>query len=295
MEKAKVYFTKEITSEKLIEIYNNLDKKLNGNVGVKISTGEPGGKHFLNPNLIKDLVSKVNGTIIECNTAYKGRRNTTEEHLKAVEEHGFTKIAKVDILDSEGEIPLGVSRGKHLKVNYVGKNLQNYDSILMLSHFKGHAMGGFGGALKNMSIGIASRNGKAWIHTAGITNNPDILWDNIAKQDDFLESMAEADLSVMEYFDNNIVYINVINNLSVDCDCSSNPAKPCMKDIGIMASTDPVALDKACLDLIYKSTDDGKKDMIERIERQHGTYIINYAKELEIGTDEYEVIDIDAK
>lgn len=292
MEKAKVYFINEINSDNLIKIYEKLNKKLEGNVAVKIPTGEPGGHNFLNPNLIKELVQKLNGTIVECNTAYKGRRNTTEEHLKVVEEHGFTKIAKVDIMDSEGEFAIPVTGGKHLKENYVGAHLKNYDSILMLSHFKGHAMGGFGGALKNMSIGIASSSGKAWIHSAGKTKDVNILWNNIAPQNDFLESMAEADKSVVDYMKGNIVYINIMNNLSVDCDCDSNPEAPCMKDIGILASIDPVALDKACLDLIYNSDDSGRNHMVERIETRNGILTIKHAEEMGIGTTEYELMQI---
>ena len=292
MEKAKVYFINEINSDNLIKIYEKLNKKLEGNVAVKKSTGEPGGHNFLNPNLIKDLVQNLNGTIVECNTAYKGRRNTTEEHLKVVEEHGFTKIAKVDIMDSEGEFAIPVTGGKHLKENYVGAHLKNYDSILMLSHFKGHAMGGFGGALKNMSIGIASSSGKAWIHSAGKTKAVNTLWDNIAPQNDFLESMAEADKSVVDYMKGNIVYINIMNNLSVDCDCDSNPEDPCMKDIGILASVDSVALDKACLDLIYNSDDSGRNHMVERIETRNGILTIKHAEEIGVGTTEYELIQI---
>lgn len=290
MNRSKVYFTKEITEDSLIKIYEQLDLKLKGNVAVKISTGEPGGHNYLNPNLIKGLIKKLNGTIIECNTAYKGRRNTTEEHLKTVKEHGFTDIAKVDIMDSDADMQLPVKNGKHLKVNYVGKNFSNYDSMLVLSHFKGHQMGGFGGALKNMSIGIASSRGKAWIHSAG-TSFTD-FWNT--EQEKFIESMAEADKSVIDYMnEKNILYINVMNNLSVDCDCNSNPEKPCMKDIGILASSDPVALDKACLDLIYNSNDPGKKHMLERIETRKGPHILDYGEYLKIGTKEYELISID--
>ena len=293
MKKAKVYFTNNITSDSLINIYESLEKNLQGKVAVKISTGEPGGHNYLNPNLIKDLVQKLNGTIVECNTAYKGKRYTTEDHLQAARDHGFTAIANVDIMDADGEIKLPVNKGKHLKVNYVGKNLANYDSMLMLSHFKGHAMGGFGGALKNMSIGLGSRGGKAWMHSAGKTKDCDILWDNLASQNEFLESMAEADESVMDYMKGNILYINIMNNLSVDCDCDSSPEDPCMKDIGILASTDPVALDKACLDLIYNSTDPGRDHFVERVERQNGTYIVDYAESLGIGTKNYEFITVD--
>ena len=277
MNKAKVYFTKEITAESLI----------------KISTGEPGGHNFLSPSLIKGLVQKLNGTIVECNTAYKGKRFTTKDHLQAARDHGFMDIADVDIMDSLGDMELPVEGGEHLKVNYVGKNLENYDSMLMLSHFKGHAMGGYGGALKNMSIGVASTKGKTWIHSAGRTTNPDEMWGNLPSQDAFLESMAEADKAVMDYMKDNLLYINVMNNLSVDCDCDSNPEDPCMKDIGILASVDPVALDEACLDLVYQSTDPGRDHLVERIERQNGRYITEYAEKIEVGTKAYELISID--
>lgn len=293
MEKSKVYFTKNIDSESLVKMYEVLNKELKGNVGVKMSTGEAGNNNYLHPELIKDLVHKVNGTIIECNTAYDGKRTNNKDHLAVIKEHGFLDVANVDLMDSEGDIELPVNGGKHLKVNYVGKNLLNYDSILMLSHFKGHPMGGFGGALKNMSIGIASRRGKSWIHSAGKIEDANILWENLPQQDDFIESMAEADKAVVDKYKDNIVYINVINNLSVDCDCVANPEKVCMKDIGIVSSLDPIAIDKACLDLIYNSEDEGKKDLIERIESRNGTHIIEYGKKLGLGTDEYELINID--
>lgn len=292
LEKSKVYFTKEITSESLIKIFEQVGKELNGKVAIKISTGEPGGHNFLDPNLIKGIVEKLNGTIVECNTAYEGRRNTTEEHWKAIKEHGFMDIAEVDIMDEDGDMPIPVSNGIHLKENYVGKNLANYDSMLVLSHFKGHQMGGFGGALKNMSIGIASSNGKAWIHTAGATKNPNEMWDNLPKQDHFLESMAEADESVINYMKGNIVYINVINNLSIDCDCNSNPEAPCMADIGITASIDPVAVDKASLDFVYNSKDEGKERLISRIEQMHGIRTVEHAEELGIGSTNYELIEV---
>ena len=293
MEKSKVYFTKEITPQSLIKMYEAIGKELKGKVGVKISTGEPGGHNFLNPNLIKDLVNKLNGTIIECNTAYEGRRNTTEEHWKAIKEHGFLDIAKVDIMDEEGDMPIPVENGFHLKENYVGAHLKNYNSILMLSHFKGHAMGGFGGALKNMSIGIGSSNGKAWIHTAGKTRNPAELWSNLPEQDDFLESMADACKGVMNYIGrDNIIYINVANNLSVDCDCDSNPHAPEMADIGIFASTDPVAIDQACYDAVVNSQDEGKKALIERMDSRHGIHTVEAASDLGLGNREYEIINI---
>ena len=293
MEKSKVYFTKEITPESLIKIYEALGKDLKGKVAVKISTGEPGGHNFLNPNLIKDLVTKLNSTIVECNTAYSGRRSSTEEHWKAIKEHGFLDIAKVDIMDEEGDMPIPVENGFHLKENYVGAHLKNYDSMLMLSHFKGHAMGGFGGALKNMSIGIGSSNGKAWIHTAAKTKNPAELWDNLPEQDDFLESMADACKGVMDFMGrDNILYINLANNLSVDCDCDSNPHAPEMADLGIFASTDPVALDQACYDAVVNADDEGKAALIERMDSRHGIHTVEAANQLGLGSREYEIVNI---
>ena len=293
MEKSKVYFTKEITPESLIKIYEALGKDLKGKVAVKISTGEPGGHNFLNPNLIKDLVTKLNSTIVECNTAYSGRRSSTEEHWKAIKEHGFLDIAKVDIMNEEGDMPIPVENGFHLKENYVGAHLKNYDSMLMLSHFKGHAMGGFGGALKNMSIGIGSSNGKAWIHTAAKTKNPAELWNNLPEQDDFLESMADACKGVMDFMGrDNILYINVANNLSVDCDCDSNPHAPEMADLGIFASTDPVALDQACYDAVVNADDEGKAALIERMDSRHGIHTVEAANQLGLGSREYEIVNI---
>ncbi|MCI6266048.1 MAG: DUF362 domain-containing protein [Erysipelotrichaceae bacterium] len=293
MKRVKVYFTKEITSEGLIRVYEALNRELKGKIAIKISTGEPGGHNFLSPSLIQGLVQKLNGTIVECNTAYKGKRFTTEDHLQAARDHGFMEIADVDIMDCVGDMELPVEGGKHLQVNYVGKNLENYNSMLILSHFKGHAMGGYGGALKNMSIGVASTKGKTWIHSAARTTDPDELWGDLPSQDAFLESMAEADKAVMDYMKDNLLYINVMNRLSVDCDCDSNPEDPCMEDIGILASVDPVALDEACLDLIYHSTDLGRDHLVERIERQNGRYITEYAEKIGIGSREYELISID--
>lgn len=293
MEKSKVYFIKEISPESLIKIYDALGRELKGKVAVKISTGEPGGHNFLNPNLIKDLVHKLNGTIVECNTAYGGRRNTTSEHWKAIKEHGFLDIANVDLMDEEGEMSIPVENGFHLKENIVGSHLKNYDSILILSHFKGHAMGGFGGALKNMSIGIGSSDGKANIHTAGKVKTPEELWDNLPEQDHFLESMADACKGVMDYIGReNIAYINVANNLSVDCDCDSNPHTPEMKDLGIFASLDPVALDQACYDAVINSDDPGKAALIERMNSRHGIRTVEAANELGLGKREYEIINI---
>ncbi|MEN6317095.1 MAG: DUF362 domain-containing protein [Clostridiaceae bacterium] len=292
MEKSKVYYTKEITPESLIRIYNVMGITLNGRVAVKISTGEPGGHNFLNPNLIKDLVHELKGTIVECNTAYPGRRNSTEEHWKAIEEHGFKAIAPCDIMDEDGEMPIPVANGKHMKENYVGAHLKNYDSMLILSHFKGHAMGGFGGALKNMSIGVASSQGKIWIHTSATS---EVFEDAFtADHDSFLESMADADQSVMNYMGSkNIVYINVANKLSVDCDCDSNPHDPEMADIGIFSSTDPVALDQACVDAVYHSPDEGKAALIERMESLNGIRTVEAAAKLRLGFREYELVSID--
>ena len=293
MEKSKVYFTKEITPESLIKIYEAMGKELPGKVAVKLSTGEAGGDYYLNPNLIKDLVHKVNGTIIECNTAYAGKRNTTKDHWETIKDHGFMEIAKVDIMDEEGDMAIPVENGFHLKENYVGEHLKNYDSILVLSHFKGHAMGGFGGALKNISIGIGSSNGKAWIHTAGKTKKPEELWDNLPEQDHFLESMADASKAVIDYIGKeNMLYINVANNLSVDCDCDSNPHVPEMADLGIFASVDPVALDQACYDAVINAEDPGKKALIERMDSRHGIHTVEAANKLGIGNREYEIVNI---
>ena len=293
MEKSKVYFTKEITPESLIKIYEALGRDLKGKVAVKLLTGEAGGHYYLNPNLIKDLVHKVNGTIVECNTAYNGKRNTTKDHWETIKDHGFMEIAKVDIMDEEGDMPIPVENGFHLKEDYVGNHLKKYDSMLVLSHFKGHAMGGFGGALKNISIGIGSSNGKTWIHTAGKTKNPAELWDNLPEQDHFLESMADACKGVINYIgQENMLYINVANNLSVDCDCDSNPHAPEMADLGIFASVDPVALDQACYDAVINSEDEGKKALIERMNSKHGIHTVEAAYELGLGNREYEIVNI---
>ena len=294
MGKSKVYFTKEITPESLIKMYETLGVELKGKVAVKLSTGEAGGHYFLNPNLIKDLVHKVNGTIVECNTAYAGKRNTTKDHWETIKDHGFTDIATVDIMDEEGNMPIPVENGFHLKEDYVGAHLKNYDSMLVLSHFKGHAMGGFGGALKNISIGIGSSNGKTWIHTAGKTKNPAELWDNLPEQDFFLESMADACDAVINYMGKeNMVYISVANNLSVDCDCDSNPHAPEMADLGIFASTDPVALDQACYDAVVNAEDPGKAALIERMNSRHGIHTVEAANKLGLGNREYEIVNID--
>ena len=285
---SKVYFTKDLTSSGLIKIYQALNVKLEGNVGVKIHSGEKGNQNYIRPDFMKKLIDLVNGTIIECNTAYEGERNTTLKHLKLFDEHEWTKYFKVDLLDSEANLELKVRNGRHLKTNYVGSHLTFYDSILVLSHFKGHPMGGFGGALKNISIGLASSYGKAIIHGAG---NPEKIWT--ANHDSFLESMAEAASSIMDLYKDRIAFINIMKNMSVDCDCCSKAEDPKMKDIGILASLDPVALDKACLDLIYNSKDSGKKDLIERIESRNGILTVQVANKLEVGNLEYEFIEID--
>lgn len=286
---SKVYMFAEISSNNLVKIYEALDLEATGKVAVKLSTGELGGHNFLQPALIKDLVQKINGTIVECNTAYGGGRSNTAAHLQAAEDHGFTAIAPVDIMDAEGEVELPVSRGKHLTRDIVGSHYLNYDFTVVLSHFKGHAMGGFGGAIKNMSIGIASSNGKRYIHSAGASSTS---WGNPA-QDDFLESMAEAAKAVANHCGNKILYISVANNLSVDCDCDSHPADPQMGDIGILASLDPVALDKACTDLVRSSEDHGKIHLIERIDSRHGMHTLDYAESIGLGSQKYELIKLD--
>lgn len=288
-QKSIVYMTTEISPQAMVKIYNAMGVQLNGNVAVKLSTGEAGNNHYLKPELIKDLVDKVHGTIVESNTAYGGSRGTTEKHRQTIALHGFDKIANVDILDEDGSLAIPVTNGKHLKENLVGAHLENYDSILVLSHFKGHAMGGFGGALKNISIGIASSEGKSLIHSAGKQHTG---FSPETPQNDFLESMAEASQSVIAYKGpENMVYINVMNNISVDCDCDGNPAAPDMHDIGILASTDPVALDKACVDLIYHAKDGAS--VVKRMERQNGPYILDHAVAMGIGSKDYTLKSID--
>ena len=295
---SKVYFTRDITPEALVRIYKALGKEAKGRVAVKISTGEAGGHNYLKPELIRNLVDEVGGTIVECNTAYAGSRNTSAAHWKTIRQHGFDKIAKVDIMDEHGDMRIPVKDTTHIKYDIVGASLANYDFMVNLAHFKGHAMGGFGGVLKNQSIGVASSAGKTYIHTAGKVQSPDELWNNLPAQDYSLESMAAAAQAVADYFKGNILYINVMNNLSVDCDCDSSPDEPKLKDMGIMASLDPVALDKACLDMVFnhKSTEgDDAKPLIERINRQHGTHIVDYAEKIGLGSTAYVVVDIDNK
>ncbi|MGN1358603.1 MAG: DUF362 domain-containing protein [Bacilli bacterium] len=287
--KSKVYFTKDLTKESLVKIYQKLGIKLEGNVAIKVHSGEAGNQNFLHPEYFKDIIDSVGGTVIECNTAYDGERNNTEKHKKLLDNHGWTKYYSVDLLDAEGpDKEVSIPDGKIIKKNYLGKNIDNYDSMLVLSHFKGHPMGGYGGALKQLSIGCASSYGKAYIHGAG---EPEKIWT--ADHDLFLESMADAASSVIKLFNGNIAYINVMCNMSVDCDCCAKAEDPCMKDIGILASTDPVAIDKACVDLVYNSNDPGKEHLIERIESRNGTHTIDAAANLGIGSKEYELIDID--
>ena len=294
MEKAKVYFTKEITPESVVKMYDTLGVNLPGKVAVKLHSGEKGNQNYIRPEFVKAMVEHVNGTVVECNTAYGGARNTTEKHKKLIEDHGWTKYFDVDLMDAEGpDMELDIPNGKVLKENYVGKNLQNYDSMLVLSHFKGHPMGGYGGALKQLSIGVASSEGKSWIHSAGQSKDQYTIWNNLPEQDKFLESMADAASSVVKYFKGNIAFINVMCNLSVDCDCCAVAEDPCMADIGILASLDPIAIDQACIDLIYSSKDPGRDHFVERVERQHGIHTIEAAAELGFGTREYELVNID--
>ncbi len=283
-----VYFTKTITPEKALEMYKKLGIELPGKVAVKTHSGEPTGNHYLKPEFLKPLVDHVKGTVVECNTAYPGRRMKTEDHWKVIEEHGFTKIAECDILDGEKEMELQIPKHKQIAVNYVGANMSKYDSMLVTSHFKGHQMGGFGGALKNISIGLGSSHGKAYIHGAG---NPDIMWT--CPQEKFLEAMADAASSIMEYFKGKIAFVNVMKDLSIDCDCNGHPKAPEMADIGILASLDPVALDQACVDLVYASDDKGKASLIERMESRQAIHIIEAAVELGVGSRKYKLVEVE--
>ena len=289
----KVYFIKEITPENIIKAYDAVGKKLPGNVAVKLHSGEKGNQNYLRPDFVKPIVEYVNGTVVECNTAYSGARNSTKKHKKLIAEHGWDRDFKFDLLDAEGpDLALPIKNGKILKENLVGKNLANYDSLLVLSHFKGHAMGGYGGALKQLSIGCASSAGKSRIHSAGKTDDQTELWSNLPEQDRFLESMADAASSVVDYFNGNIVYINIMKNISKDCDCDGNASAPCMADIGILASLDPIAIDQACLDLVYNSNDPGKETLISRIEEKHGVRTIEAADEIDFGSRKYELVEI---
>lgn len=286
---SKVYFTRVITPDKVLEAYRAVGKKLSGNIAIKLHSGEVGNQNFLGPEFWKPVIDEVGGTVTECNTAYEGERNTTEKHLKTIKKHGWDSYFKVDLMDAEGpDMELSIPNGVRIKRNFVGKDLANYDSLLVLSHFKGHPMGGYGGALKQLSIGIASSYGKAYIHGAG---EPEKLWTS--DHNSFLESMADAAKSVVDYFKGNAVYINVMKNMSVDCDCCAVAEDPCMKDIGILASLDPVAIDRACLDLVYAAKDDpGREHLLERIESRNGAYTVDVAERLGVGSKEYELIEL---
>ena len=287
MSKSKVYFTRELSPEAVVRMMEATGRKLPGKVAVKLHSGEVGNQNFLRPEFMKDAVKKVNGTVVECNTAYEGKRNTTAAHWQTMKDHGWLSIAPVDIMDEEGEMALPVENGHHLDVNYVGDHLPNYDSMLVLSHFKGHPMGGFGGALKNISIGIASAHGKAYIH--GV-KEVEKIWT--ADHDSFLESMADAAGTIVKHFGDKILYVNVMKNMSVDCDCCAIAEDPAIADIGILSSTDPVALDQACLDLVYASEDPGRDHLLERIESRNGVHTVEAAAALGYGSREYELIEI---
>lgn len=285
---SKVFFSKEITPEKVVEMYKRLGRELTGNVAVKLHSGEEGNQNFLKPEFWKPMIEYVKGTVTECNTAYEGSRNTTEKHKITIEKHGWNKYFKVDLMDEEGpDLELEIPNGNKIKKDFVGKHLANYDSMLVLSHFKGHPMGGFGGALKQLSIGVASSHGKAYIHGAG---EVDKIWT--ADHDSFLESMADAASAVVKYFDGNMVFVNVMKNMSVDCDCCAVAEDPCMKDIGILISLDPIAIDQACIDLVYASKDPGRDHLVERIESRNGIHTIEAAAKLGFGSREYELIEL---
>ena len=290
--KSKVYFSKTISPEKIIELIELSGKKLPGNIAVKVHSGEVGNQNFLRPEFWKPVVDHVGGTIVECNTAYEGGRDTTEHHWKTMELHGWSHYFDVDIMDAEGpDKVLDIPEGKKIKKNYVGKDIDKYDSMLVLSHFKGHPMGGYGGALKQLSIGCASTAGKVWIHSGGTT--VDQIWDSHPPQDVFLAGMADAASAVVDHFHGNMAFVNVMKNLSVDCDCCAVAEDPCMKDIGILASLDPVAVDQACIDLVYAATDDpGQKYFIERVESRHGVHTIECAAALGVGSREYELVEL---
>ena len=294
MEKANVYFTPVLTPENVTKLLKLLNKELPGKVAIKVHSGEKGNQNFLRPEFMKPTIDAVGGTIVECNTAYDGARNTTDKHLKLLEYHGWSHYFPVDLMDGEGpDLELPIPGGKQIHKNLVGKNLANYDSMLVLSHFKGHPMGGFGGALKQLSIGCASSAGKAYIHSAGKTDDQYKVWDNVAPQDDFLESMADAASSVVSFFKGNMAFVNIMCNMSVDCDCCAIAEDPCMKDIGILSSLDPVALDQACIDLVLASKDPGRDHLLERINTRHGTHTIDAAAELGVGTKDYNLICVE--
>lgn len=289
---SKVYFSKIISDDRIVDIYKCLNQELKGNVAVKVHSGEEGNQNYLKPQFLEKIISYVNGTVVECNTAYAGSRDETNKHKELIKKHGWN-MYKFDLLDEFEDMEIKLPYGKVIKKNYLGKNITKYDSMLVISHFKGHPIGGYGGALKQLSIGCASTRGKCYIHTAGKVTSKDELWNNLPEQNLFLEAMVDAAKSVVSYFNGNILYINIMCNLSVDCDCCSNAEEPCMNDIGILASNDPVALDKACLDLIYNSNDSGKEHFIERVESRNGVHTIYSAYELNLGDINYELINID--
>lgn len=292
MTKSKVYFTSVLEPSSLVKLYQKIGVALPGKVAVKLHSGEEGNQNYLKPEFVKEIINHVNGTVVECNTAYEGARNTTEKHIKLMESHGWSKNFNVDILDSEGEEVLENPNGEIIKKNYVGSHMKNYDSMLVLSHFKGHPMGGFGGALKNISIGLASSNGKRYIHCNGQEN---ATYEDMftADHDSFIKAMADSAKTITDFYQDKIVFINSVVNLSVDCDCCNVAKDPCMKDIGILASTDPVALDQACIDLIYNSSDKGRDELVERIESRNGLLILESSEKQNIGNREYELINID--
>lgn len=292
MPKSTVYFIKDITPENVVKIYEKLGKELTGKVAVKVHSGEKGNQNYLHPEFMRPIVEHVHGTIVECNTAYEGARNTTEKHQQLIKDHGWTDYFPVDIMDAEADTTLEIPNGKVIKQNFVGQNLNNYDSMLVLSHFKGHPMGGYGGALKQLSIGVASSAGKAWIHSAGKTKDQNELWSNVAEQDQFLEAMADAASSVVAHFNGNMAFINIMCNMSVDCDCCAVAEDPCMKDIGILASLDPIAIDRACIDLVKNSDDPGRDHLLERITSRHGEHTIEAAATLGFGSTDYELIEL---
>lgn len=293
--KPNVYFINEISKEALMEVYKALDKNLEGNVAVKVHSGEKGNQNFLHPEFMKEIIEYVNGTVVECNTAYAGERNETAKHKALMEEHGWSKYFNVDILDEKEDLVLTIENGVAIDKNYVGKNIEKYDSMLVISHFKGHPMGGYGGAIKQLSIGCASTAGKCYIHSAGKVTDQNILWSNTAPQNKFLEAMADSAKSVVEYLQGKILYINIMCNMSVDCDCCSVAEDPCMKDIGILASTDPVAIDQACIDLVNASTDEGKEHFLERVNSRNGVYTIEVAEKIGLGCRDYNLINISKK
>lgn len=292
MPKSTVYFIKDITPENVVKIYEKLGKELTGKVAVKVHSGEKGNQNYLHPEFMRPIVEHVHGTIVECNTAYEGARNTTEKHQQLIKDHGWTDYFPVDIMDAEADTTLEIPNGKIIKQNFVGQNLNNYDSMLVLSHFKGHPMGGYGGALKQLSIGVASSAGKAWIHSAGKTKDQNELWSNVAEQDQFLEAMADAASSVVAHFNGNMAFINIMCNMSVDCDCCAVAEDPCMKDIDILASLDPIAIDRACIDLVKNSDDPGRDHLLERITSRHGEHTIEAAATLGFGSTDYELIEL---